>query len=72
MCLPPALPNFPPCLTPSALSLTDNPSCCVQYAEPNVIGLYQKLGFCMDPEGIKGMVREGRAPDLDPNLPRGA
>jgi hypothetical protein len=27
----------------------------MQYAEPNVVGLYEKLGFIRDPEGIKGM-----------------
>lgn len=26
-----------------------------QYAEPNVVGLYEKLGFMKDPEGIRGM-----------------
>lgn len=25
------------------------------YAEPTVIGLYEKLGFSKDPEGIRGM-----------------
>ena len=25
------------------------------YAEPSVVGLYEKLGFVKDPEGIKGM-----------------
>lgn len=25
------------------------------YAEPNVVGLYEKLGFVKDPEGIRGM-----------------
>ena len=25
------------------------------YAEPNVIGMYEKLGFVKDPEQIKGM-----------------
>jgi hypothetical protein len=25
------------------------------YAEPNVVGLYTKLGFVQDPDGTKGM-----------------
>ena len=25
------------------------------YAEPGVVGMYEKLGFVKDPEGIKGL-----------------
>ena len=25
------------------------------YAEPGVVGLYQKLGFVKDPDGVRGM-----------------
>eukprot|EP00877_Chromochloris_zofingiensis_P006775 jgi/Chrzof1/2350/Cz11g11270.t1 len=32
------------------------------YAEPQVVGLYKKLGFVDDPEGIRGMAFQRRQP----------
>lgn len=43
---------------------------CLQYAEPNVVGLYEKLGFVRDPEGIKGMAFQRRKKDKAPALAR--
>lgn len=33
------------------------------YAEPRVIGLYEKLGYMQDPEGIKGMAFQRQKKD---------
>lgn len=33
------------------------------YAEPNVVGLYEKLGFVKDPEGIRGMAFQRKRTD---------
>ena len=41
---------------------TFNALCC----RPGVVGLYKKLGFAADPEGIKGMVRCMSKPMLMP------
>jgi len=35
------------------------------YAEPNVVGLYEKLGFLKDPEGIRGMAFQRRKKDKE-------
>lgn len=32
----------------------------MQYAEPHVVGLYEKLGFVKDPDGIRGMAFQRR------------
>jgi hypothetical protein len=35
--------------------------CCITlYAEPNVVSLYERLGFVKDPEGIRGMAFQRR------------
>jgi GNAT superfamily N-acetyltransferase len=33
------------------------------YAEPQVVGLYKKLGYVDDPDGIKGMAFQRRTPE---------
>jgi predicted N-acetyltransferase YhbS len=38
------------------------------FAEPNVVGLYEKLGFIRDPAGVKGLAFQGRLPPLSPLL----
>ena len=38
------------------------------YCRPGVVGLYKKLGFAADPEGIKGMVSCMSTPLLMPRL----
>lgn len=40
------------------------------YAEPNVVGLYEKLGFVKDPEGIRGMAFQRQKPLKAPMLTR--
>lgn len=47
-------------------ALQDGISTITLYAEPGVIGLYEKLGFVKDPQGIKGLAfqsksKQGRA-----------
>ncbi len=32
------------------------------YAEPGVVGMYEKLGFVKDPHGIKGMAFQRNSP----------
>lgn len=32
------------------------------YAEPNVVGMYEKLGFVKDPHGVKGMAFQQKSP----------
>lgn len=32
------------------------------FAEPNVVGLYEKLGFIKDPGGVKGLAFQGKLP----------
>ncbi|KAK9812849.1 hypothetical protein WJX72_004691 [[Myrmecia] bisecta] len=39
----------------TARLVTDGISTVTLYAEPNVVGLYEKLGFVRDPDGIRGM-----------------
>ena len=34
------------------------------FAEPTVVGLYEKLGFVRDPAGVKGLAFSGRLPRL--------
>lgn len=34
------------------------------FAEPNVIGLYEKLGFVKDPGAVKGLAFQGKLPKL--------
>ena len=36
------------------------------FAEPNVVGLYEKLGFIKDPQGVKGLAFQGNLPSIDP------
>ncbi len=36
------------------------------FAEPNVVGLYEKLGFIKDPQGVKGLAFQGKLPSIDP------
>ncbi len=38
------------------------PTICL-YAEPGVVGLYEKLGYVKDPEGIKGMAFQRKKKD---------
>ena len=38
------------------------PTICL-YAEPDVVGLYEKLGYVKDPEGIKGMAFQRKKKD---------
>mmetsp|Transcript_24413 Transcript_24413/g.53326 ORF Transcript_24413/g.53326 Transcript_24413/m.53326 type:complete len:257 (+) Transcript_24413:48-818(+) len=40
------------------------------YAEPNVVGLYEKLGFVKDPEGIRGMAFQRQKKEKQPALAR--
>ena len=35
--------------------LNDNITSISLFSEPNVVGLYQKLGFVVDPDGVRGM-----------------
>lgn len=39
----------------TASLVQDGISTITLYAEPNVVGLYEKLGFVQDPQGIKGL-----------------
>ena len=39
----------------TASLVEDGISTVTLYAEPNVVGMYQKLGFVVDPVGVKGM-----------------
>lgn len=32
------------------------------FAEPNVVGLYEKLGYIKDPMGVKGLAFQGKLP----------
>lgn len=34
------------------------------YAEPNVVAMYERLGFVKDPEGIKGMAFQKQKKEL--------
>lgn len=36
------------------------------FAEPNVVGLYEKLGFIKDPQGVKGLAFQGKLPPVKP------
>jgi hypothetical protein len=51
----PAHPEPPAYLLACCRLVQDDISCITLYAEPNVVGLYEKLGFVKDPEGIRGM-----------------
>jgi len=31
------------------------------YAEPGVVGLYEKLGFVKDPQGVKGLAFQSKS-----------
>jgi aralkylamine N-acetyltransferase len=31
------------------------------YAEPGVVGLYEKLGFVRDPQGVKGLAFQSKS-----------
>jgi aralkylamine N-acetyltransferase len=39
----------------TARLLTEGITTITLYAEPGVVGLYQKLGFVQNPDGIRGM-----------------
>jgi len=38
------------------------------FAEPNVVKMYEKLGFIKDPQGVKGLAFQGKLPSIDPIL----
>lgn len=47
----------------TASLVEDGISTVTLYAEPNVVGMYQKLGFVVDPVGVKGMAfQKSQAP----------
>lgn len=44
----------------------DNIANIALFAEPGVVGLYEKLGFIRDPQGVKGLAFQGKLPTIDP------
>lgn len=50
----------------TASLVADGISTITLYAEPQVVGLYRKLGFVDDPEGIKGMAFQRKRKEKKP------